>query len=77
MHINRKLEPLFDEMLVHTPVGNVVIIDRVYRECEIEIISTIAMTIDLLSLKLEKFDAILGMNFLSKYYATMDFLRRK
>lgn len=37
MHIDRKLELLTDEMLVHTPVGNVVIIDHVYQECEVEI----------------------------------------
>lgn len=35
------------------------------------------MTIDLLPLELEEFDAILGMNFLSKYYSTVDYLKNE
>lgn len=76
MHMNRKLESLPDEMLVHKPVGNVVIIDHVYQECEVKI-DTVVMTIDLLPLELDEFDAILGMNFLSKYHVTMDYFRKE
>lgn len=74
--MDRKLESLSNQMLVHTPVGNVVIINQVYRECEVEI-DTVLMTRDLLPLKLEEFDAILGKNFLSKYHATMDWFRKE
>lgn len=76
MHMNKELKPLTDELLVHTSVGNVVIIDHVYQECEIEI-DVIVMTIDLLPLELKEFDVILGMHFLSKYHTNVDYFKNE
>lgn len=63
-------------MLVHTPVGSAIIIDHVYGECDVEI-DIVVMTLNLLPLELEEFDAILRTNFMSKYHATMDCFRKE
>ena len=76
MHINRKLEPLPDTLLVHTPVGDSVIIEYAYLDCVLEL-DGVALSVDLLPLPLIEFDVILGMDFLSKYHAKVDCFKKE
>lgn len=65
--VNRRLEPLIDALLVRTLVGNSVIIEHVYRDCEL-VVDNLVMLVDLLPMKLIEFEVILGMDFVIKYY---------
>lgn len=47
-----------------------------HQRCEV-VIDNVVMMIDLLPLELREFDAILGIDFLSKYHATMDCFRKE
>lgn len=76
MHVNRRLEPLIDALLIHIPVGSGIVIDHVYRDCEIEI-DNVVMLIAFLPLELVEFDVILGMDFLFRYHATVDCFKKK
>ena len=46
VHMNRSLEPLLDALLVHTPVGDSVIIEHVYRDCEL-VVDNVVLLVDL------------------------------
>ena len=73
LHVNRRLELLPDALLVHTPIGESVIIEYAYLDCELEI-DNVVLLVDLLPLVLIEFDVILGMNLLSKYPAEAEVL---
>ncbi|XP_070050278.1 uncharacterized protein [Nicotiana tomentosiformis] len=56
---------------VSTPVGDTIIVDRVYRSCEVTIRS-LETRVDLLLLSMVDFDVILGMDWLSPCHAILD-----
>ncbi|XP_070054072.1 uncharacterized protein [Nicotiana tomentosiformis] len=60
--------------LVHvsTPVGNSIIVDRVYRSCVV-IIGGLDTRVDILFLSMVNFDVILGMDWLSPCHTILDF----
>ena len=49
---------------------------KVYKDCVVEI-DGVTMTANLIPLDIQEFDVILGMNFLSKYRATMDCFQKE
>ncbi|XP_070048007.1 uncharacterized protein [Nicotiana tomentosiformis] len=64
-------ESLVSSVHVSTPVGDTVIMDRVYRSCAV-IIGGLETRVDLLLLSMVDFDVILGMDWLSPYHAVLD-----
>ena len=76
VNIGGKLEPLFEELFIYTPVGDLLVTSNVYKNCVVEI-DGVTMTGDLIPLDIQEFDVILGMDFLSKYRATMDCFPRR
>ncbi|KAA0042166.1 DNA/RNA polymerases superfamily protein [Cucumis melo var. makuwa] len=70
------LEPLSEGLAIYTPVGGVLLINEVLRDCEI-LVEGISMLVDLLPLELQRLDVILGMDFLFAYYAFMDCHRKE
>jgi len=60
-------------MFVHvsTPVGDSIVVDRVYRSCEVTI-RGYEMRLDLLLLSMVDFDVILCMDWLSPYLSILD-----
>ncbi|XP_070047357.1 uncharacterized protein [Nicotiana tomentosiformis] len=64
-------EQLLEPFSVSTPVGDSVIASRVYRDCVI-IIQDRETTADLIELEMIDFDAIMGIDWLYKYYAILD-----
>uniref|UniRef100_UPI001C3D73DE reverse transcriptase family protein n=1 Tax=Picosynechococcus sp. (strain ATCC 27264 / PCC 7002 / PR-6) TaxID=32049 RepID=UPI001C3D73DE len=76
LKINSTLEPLPEELSVYTPVGDVLVASEVYKDCMIEM-DGVAMTANLIPLDIQEFDVILGMDFLSKYRATMDCFQKE
>ncbi|XP_075095728.1 uncharacterized protein LOC142173824 [Nicotiana tabacum] len=62
---------LLEPFSVSTSVGDSVIASRVYKCCRIAVLDR-ETTTDLIELEIVDFDAIMGMDWLSKYYATLD-----
>ena len=60
---------------VSTPVGESILVERVYCDCPIFVSYKSAMT-DLIGLDVVDFDVILGMNYLHAYYSSIDFRTR-
>ncbi|XP_070054205.1 uncharacterized protein [Nicotiana tomentosiformis] len=58
-------------LYVSTPVGDSIIVDRVYRSCVISI-GSLKTSVDLLLLDMVDFDVILGIDWLSSYHAILD-----
>ncbi|XP_028082888.1 uncharacterized protein LOC114284191 [Camellia sinensis] len=56
---------------VSTPSDESMICTSIYRDCEI-LIGNISLIVDLLPIEMSHFDAILGMDWLSTNYATID-----
>ena len=57
--------------MISTPLGEVVVIDVVYKGIEISI-DGLELGVDLIPLELQDFEVILGMDWLSVYRAQMD-----
>ena len=76
INIDGKLEPLPEELFIYTPVGDVLLASKVYLNCVVEI-GGVTMIANLIPLDIQEFDVILGMDFLSKYRATMDCFPRR
>ncbi|TYJ96975.1 DNA/RNA polymerases superfamily protein [Cucumis melo var. makuwa] len=74
--LNRMLEPLSERLAIYTPVGDVLLVNEVLRNCEI-LVEGISLLVDLLSLELQRLDVILGMDFLFAHYASMDCHRKE
>ena len=68
--LGKKLEYLDPSLSVSTPVGSV-IVDRVIRSCLV-LVGEFEYPIDLILLNLLEFDVILGMDWLSSCYASVD-----
>ncbi|TYK26572.1 putative Retrotransposon protein [Cucumis melo var. makuwa] len=69
--LNRMLEPLSEELVICTPVGDVLLVGEVLRNCEV-LVEGLCMLVDLLPLELQALDVILGMDFLFTHYASMN-----
>ena len=65
-----------EELSVYSSVGDVLLVSEVYKDCMIEM-HGVAMTANLIPLDIQEFDVILGMDFLSKYRATMDCFQKE
>ncbi|WMV57896.1 hypothetical protein MTR67_051281 [Solanum verrucosum] len=69
------LETLSKPFLVSTPVGNQVIVRRVYRNCPVTVYQKVTSA-DLIELEMVDFDIILGMDWLHFCYASADYRTR-
>ena len=61
-------------LLVSTPMGDVVLVTMVYKDCELKI-GKKELNVDLIPLAIHDFDMILGMDWLSFYRAVIDCYR--
>ena len=59
------------DILVTNPLGDNVIVNRVYRDCPIKI-REYEFSGDLIELSLKEFDVILGMDWLSRHQVVVD-----
>ncbi|KAA0055470.1 DNA/RNA polymerases superfamily protein [Cucumis melo var. makuwa] len=74
--LNRMLEPLSEELVICTPVGDVLLVSEVLRDCEV-VVEGLCMLVDLFPLELQALDVILGMDFLFTHYASMNCHRKE
>ncbi|KAA0041109.1 hypothetical protein E6C27_scaffold128G00120 [Cucumis melo var. makuwa] len=74
--LNRMLEPLSEGLAIYTPVGDVLLVNEMLRNCEV-LVEGISLLVDLLPLELQRLDVILGMDFLFAHYASMDCHRKE
>ncbi|XP_050939375.1 uncharacterized protein LOC127148982 [Cucumis melo] len=70
------LEPLSEELVICTPVGDVLLVSEVLIDCEV-VVEGLCMLVDLLPLELQALDVILGMDFLFTHYASMNCHRKE
>ena len=63
-------------LAISTPLGEMLEVNYMYRSCEI-VIGDRILYADLIELPILEFDVILGMEWLSANYATMDCYRKK
>ncbi|XP_020517674.1 uncharacterized protein LOC110006473 [Amborella trichopoda] len=69
-HINVKPALLNWILVVGTPMGESIETDTVYNRCEV-LLEGCILPMDLILLNIQDFDVILGMDWLSTYYATV------
>ncbi|TYJ96613.1 Retrotransposable element Tf2 [Cucumis melo var. makuwa] len=74
--LNMMLEPLSEGLAIYTLVGDVLLVNKMLRNCEV-LVEGISLLVDLLPLELQRLDVILGMDFLFAHYASMDFHRKE
>ncbi|KAL4032686.1 hypothetical protein IC575_005767 [Cucumis melo] len=74
--LNRMLKPLSEELVLCTPVGDVLLVSEVLRDCEV-VVEGLCMLVDLFPLELQALDVILGMDFLFTHYASMNCHRKE
>ncbi|XP_028108055.1 uncharacterized protein LOC114306932 [Camellia sinensis] len=73
--LTRSLELMTCVLSVSTPSRGSMIYAYVYPACDI-MIGDMTLYVDLLPLNIDHFDCILGMDWLTKYCATIDYARR-
>ena len=66
------VELLAYDLLVTTPLGHSVRVNRVYKNCPLMVHDT-EFSVDLISLHFHEFDLILGMDWLTKHRAIVDY----
>ena len=66
------MEKLLNDMHVTSPLGQSVNVNKVYKNCPI-VIHDREFSVDLIALRFCEFDSILGMDWLSKHQAIIDF----
>ena len=66
-----EVETLEESLHVSSPLGTRVRIDRICRDCELEI-SGILLTVDLRVMDISDFDVILGMDWLTAHRVVID-----
>ena len=71
-----EVETLEKPMYVSSPLGTRVSVDKICRDCELEI-SGILLTMDLRVMDMSEFDVILGMDWLTTHEALIDCDRRR
>ena len=64
--------PLVEPMLVGTPMGDALQVEREYRACVVSLVGRDTLA-DLILLGPMKFDAILGMDWLASCHASLDY----
>ena len=64
------------DMHVTSPLGHRVRVNRVYKNCPLEIHDRV-FSVDLITLPFHEFDLILGMDWLSKHRAIVDVIRKQ
>ncbi|KAI9159640.1 hypothetical protein LWI28_000517 [Acer negundo] len=70
-YANISAKPLDLCMTIMTPMGDSMLVNRVYKSCLISV-GGMDFLVDLLPLKMHDFDVILGMDWLASYYASID-----
>ncbi|KAJ4706775.1 Retrotransposon protein, putative, Ty3-gypsy subclass [Melia azedarach] len=76
MHADMELRPLNYGLVVATPLGDSLLVESVYQDCIIRVCSY-DIKVDLIPLDIFDFDAILGMDWLANYHATVDCFRKE
>ncbi|KAL4032751.1 hypothetical protein IC575_005833 [Cucumis melo] len=56
--LNRMLEPLSEGLAIYTPVGDVLLVNEVLRNCEV-LVEGISLLVDLLPLELQRKEVVL------------------
>ena len=74
--LNLKVETLENPLYVSSPLGTRVIVQRICRNCELEI-SGILLRVDLRVMDITEFDVILGMDWLTAHRVIIDCDRRR
>ncbi|KAL0536964.1 hypothetical protein IC582_025927 [Cucumis melo] len=74
--LNRMLEPLSEGLAIYTPVGDVLLVNEVLRNCEV-LVEGISMVVELIPLELQRLDVILGKDFIVAHHASMDCHRKE
>ncbi|XP_022889124.1 uncharacterized protein LOC111404565 [Olea europaea var. sylvestris] len=70
-YANQMSEPLDNELVVMTLVGDSLLANRVYKDCGIRV-NNHELKADLIPLDIHEFNVILGMDFLSNHRASVD-----
>ena len=70
-HFRKSHEILDIKVNVYTPLGEVEVVDRVYRDCPIQIGNT-ELKADLIILPFQEFDIILGIDWLTRHHVKVD-----
>ncbi|XP_057506535.1 uncharacterized protein LOC130789736 [Actinidia eriantha] len=76
MHLDKSCSSLSQPLLVSTPVGDVVVVEEVYKECVLKI-GEKKLLVDLMPLSIHDFDLILGMDWLAAYHACIDCFKKE
>ncbi|KAL0544361.1 hypothetical protein IC582_019475 [Cucumis melo] len=74
--LNRMLEPLYEELVIYTLVGDALLVNEVLVDYEV-LVKGISMLVDLLPLELYRLDVILEMVFIFTYHASMDYHKKE
>ncbi|XP_028083946.1 uncharacterized protein LOC114285136 [Camellia sinensis] len=75
-NLNRPMDPLNCVLCVSSPSGGSMICASIYPTCEI-LIGDVHLYANLISVDMDHFDIILGMDWLSKYHATIDCMSKQ
>ena len=71
-----EVETLEEPLHVSSPLGTKVSVDKICRDCELEILG-ILLTVDLRVMDMSKFDVILGMYWLTAHRVIIDCDRKR
>ena len=71
-----EVETLEEPLQVSSPLGTRVNVDKICRDCELEI-SGILLTVDLRVMDMLEFDVILGMDWLMAHGVLIDYYRKR
>ena len=71
-----EVETLEEPLHASSPLGTRVSIDKICRDCELEISRTL-LTVDLRVMDMSEFDVILGMDWLTAHRVVIDCDRRR
>ncbi|XP_021626910.1 uncharacterized protein LOC110625582 [Manihot esculenta] len=75
VHADRELKPLDCGLAMSTLVRDSVVCEHVYRNCVVKL-GNHELLVDLIPLYLQDLDVILGMDWLSRHQATIDFFEK-
>ena len=75
-YLGLEVETLEDPLYVSSPLGTRVNVDKICRDCELEI-SGILLTVDRRVMDMSEFDVILGMDWLTAHQLVIDCDRRR
>ena len=75
-YLGLEVETLEEALHMSSPLGTGVSVDKICRDCELEI-SGILLTVDLRVMAMSEFDVILGMDWLMTHRVIIDYDRRR